>query len=44
MMSKLASAAITVTVTQTPISCRRLGTVIEKNSRNGPAPSMRAAS
>ena len=35
-MSKLASAAITVTVTQTPISWRRLGRVIEKNSRNGP--------
>jgi hypothetical protein len=44
MMSKLASAAITVTVTQTPISCRRFGSVIDTNSRNGPAPSSRAAS
>ena len=43
-MSKLASAAMTVTVTQTPISWRRLGRVMEKNSRTGPAPSSRAAS
>ena len=38
-MSKADRAAITVTVTQTPISWRRLGSVIEKNSRTGPAPS-----
>ena len=31
-MSNAASAAITVTVRQTPISYRRLGTVIEQNS------------
>ncbi len=44
MMSKLARAAMTVTVTHTAISWRRLGSVIAKNSRHGPAPSMRAAS
>ena len=38
-MSKPTSAAITVTVTQTPISWRRLGSVMEMNSRTGPAPS-----
>ena len=43
-MSKAASAAMTVTVTQTPISLRRLGTVMERNSCHALAPSMRAAS
>jgi len=43
-MSNADSAAITVTVTQTPISLRRLGNVIERNSRTGPAPSICAAS
>src|SRR5665647_975799 len=43
-MSKLARAAMIVTVTQTTISWRRLGSVIETNSRIEPAPSMRAAS
>ena len=43
-MSNADSAAITVTVTQTPISWRRLGSVIEKNSRIAPAPSICAAS
>jgi hypothetical protein len=38
-MSNAESAAITVTVTHTPISWRRLGRVIAKNSRTGPAPS-----
>lgn len=43
-MSKLARAAMMVTVRQTPISWRRLGRVTAKNSRTGPAPSRRAAS
>ncbi len=43
-MSKLASAAMTVTVMHTPISCRRLGRVIDTNSRTAPAPSRRADS
>ena len=38
-MSNADSAAMTVTVTQTPISWRRLGSVMLKNSRIGPAPS-----
>ena len=43
-MSKLARAAMIVTVRQTPISWRRLGRVTARNSRIGPAPSRRAAS
>ena len=43
-MSKAASAAMTVTVRQTPISYRRLGSVIERNSWNQLAPSIRADS
>ena len=43
-MSKLASAAMTVTVTQTPISARRPGTVTYRKVAKKPAPSRRAAS
>ena len=43
-MSKLASAAIIDTVTDTPISRISPGTVMARNSQSGPAPSMRAAS
>ena len=43
-MSKAARAAITVTVMHTPISWRRLGTVMALNSWNHPAPSSRADS
>ena len=39
-MSKAASAAITVTVRQTPISCLRSGMVILTNSVNQVAPSI----
>ena len=43
-MSKAASAAMMVTVTQTPISLRRLGTVMARNSCQAVAPSSRADS
>jgi len=43
-MSNVASAKITVTVRQTPISCLRSGIVIATNSANQLAPSILADS